>query len=138
MADQQAAGRDLDARALLLDEAGYVNETSTANVVAVFKTNELVTPPADDVLHGISLAEVKELADEMGLSWSARSITMDELAGADELLLTSTPYCLLPCCRLNGQPVGTGAPGAIFAQLLAAWSNKVGVDIAQQAQRGAA
>ncbi|MEZ6071016.1 MAG: aminotransferase class IV [Pirellulales bacterium] len=123
------------ARALLLDEAGFVNETSTANIVAVCGDNTLVSPPETDVLHGISMAEVRELADRMGLEWTARPLLLDELAAADELLLTSTPYCLLPCCRLNGQPIGSGAPGPVYARLLAAWSNEVGLDIAEQARR---
>jgi branched-subunit amino acid aminotransferase/4-amino-4-deoxychorismate lyase len=62
----------------------------------------------------------------------------DDLAVADEVLLTSTPWCLLPVTRFEGRPVGRGEPGPVFRRLLTAWSEMVGIDIAAQADRFAA
>ena len=50
-------------------------------------------------------------------------------------LLGSTPLCLLPVARLDGRPIGDGEPGDVFRRLLAAWGEKVGLDIARQAEQ---
>ena len=62
---------------------------------------------------------------------------IDDLLDADEILTSSTTYCLLPVTRLNDQPIGSGSPGPVFRELMAAWSYQVGVDIVQQAVNGA-
>jgi len=74
------------------------------------------------------------LAHVAGLSWQARSLHRDDLISADEVLLTSTPWCLQSAVRLDGVPIGSGKPGSVYRQLLAAWSEGVGLDIVAQAQ----
>lgn len=135
LADRRAAASEAGARALLLDQQGFVTETSTANVLVVSPGEGLISPPSEKILRGISLSVVVELADKLGISTTQRSLTPKEVASADEVLLTSTPVCLLPVTRLNGQPVGRGRPGEVFARLLAAWNELVGMDIAGQAGR---
>jgi branched-chain amino acid aminotransferase len=133
LADRRAAGIDPGARALLLDREGFVTEASTANLV-IFKSAEgLISPPPEKILRGISLAVLVELAGELGISTVHRDLTPQEVASADEALLSSTPVCLLPVTRFNGRPIGTGRPGEVFGRLLAAWSERVGVDIVGQA-----
>jgi branched-chain amino acid aminotransferase len=75
------------------------------------------------------LAEARRLSNE-GLS----AADQQDLAGADEILLTSTPNCILPATRFNGRGIGTGRPGRIYQSLLAAWSVLAGLDIAAQAR----
>jgi len=135
LADRQAAAREPGARALLLDTVGRVSETSTANVLALYSGEGLVSPPLDAILPGISLAVVAELAAELDIPLVYRHFGPDQLGAADEALLASTPFCLLPVSRLDGRPIGSGAPGPVFRRLLEAWSRLVGVDIATQARR---
>ncbi|MEN9666348.1 MAG: D-alanine aminotransferase [Planctomycetota bacterium] len=134
LADREARAAEPGARALLLHADGRVSETSTANVVVVVN-GALRTPPAGDALAGISLAHLHTLAHGLGIGWQERSLSLADLAAADEILLTSTPNCLLPVTRLDGQAVGDGRPGPLFAQLLAAWGGDVGIDKATQARR---
>lgn len=134
LADREARAAEPGARALLLHADGRVSETSTANVVVVVN-GSLRTPPSGDALAGISLAHLHTLARGQGIGWQERSLSLADLAAADEILLTSTPNCLLPVTRLDGQAVGDGRPGPLFARLLAAWSHDVGIDIATQARR---
>ena len=47
-------------------------------------------------------------------------------------MITTTPYCLAPVTRINGNPVANGTPGPIFARLIKAWSALVGLDVVQQ------
>jgi branched-subunit amino acid aminotransferase/4-amino-4-deoxychorismate lyase len=135
LADRQAAVIEPGSRALLLDGAGYVVEASTANVILFTRGCGLFSPPRDQVLPGISLAQAHELAEKLGIPWVERALTPDDVAGADEVLLTSTPFCLLPVTRFNGRPIGEGAPGQVFHRLLAAWSELAGVDVVAQAER---
>jgi branched-chain amino acid aminotransferase len=134
LADRKAAAMEPGARAILLDHQGRVTEASTANLV-IYRHQRLVSPPHDRVLPGISLAVVDRLAGELGIPIVYRDLGVEELAAADEILLTSTPFCLLPATRFNRRPVGDGRPGPVFAQMLEAFSQAAGIDIAAQAVR---
>jgi branched-subunit amino acid aminotransferase/4-amino-4-deoxychorismate lyase len=133
LADRQAALLDPSARALLLDAQGFVTETTTANVLVYRCDRGLISPPFAKILHGISLMTIVELAAKLAIPLSEQDLAPQDVAAADEAMLTSTSMCLLPATRLNGLPIGDGRPGPIFAKLLAAWSAMVGVDIAAQA-----
>ncbi len=135
LADRQAAAKAPGARALVLDQDGYVGEATTANIVAHFPGSGLVTPPQEKVLHGVSQQVLFELADGLEISHARRNFTPAELADADEVFLTSTSVCMLPVVRIDGQAVGQGAPGPIYQRLLAAWGEQVGTDIPAQAKR---
>jgi branched-subunit amino acid aminotransferase/4-amino-4-deoxychorismate lyase len=135
LADRRAAAIEPGARALMLDAEGYVTEASTANVLIHTPTEGLVSPWAQKILPGISLSTVVELARRLGIVWTERDLTVGDVASAGEVLLTSTPLCLLPVTRLNGQPIGDGVPGEIFGRLLTAWSRLVGLEIAEQAEQ---
>jgi branched-subunit amino acid aminotransferase/4-amino-4-deoxychorismate lyase len=135
LADRQAAARWPGARAILLDQDGYVAEASTANVL-VYRVGEgLVSPPPEHILAGVSLGVVREVTQHLGLPFHTRPLTPDQLRSADEAMLTSTSVCLLPIVSCDGQDVGDGKPGSVYRQLLAEWSKMVGLDIAAQAQR---
>lgn len=134
LADREAHAAEPGARAVLLHGDGRVSETSTANV-AVVLGGTIVTPPASDALGGVSLRCAKRLATSLAIPWEERSLTVADLARADEILLTSTPSCVLPATRFDGRAVGSGRPGPVFRAVLDAWSGLVGLDIADQARR---
>lgn len=135
LADREARQKDAGARALLLDQAGWVSEASTANVFAYFSAVGFVAPPQEKTLPGISLAFVRELATELDIPFIDRPMRPEEVFRADEFFLCSTSPCILPVTRLNAQPIGTGSPGPVGAQLLRKWGEFVGVDIQDQAHR---
>ena len=135
LADHQAAELEPGARAVLLDEHGRVTEASTANILLYRADMGLAAPPRGAVLPGISLATVVELAAELGIPYAERELLPDDLATADEVLLSSTPLCLLPATSLNGKLIGPGKPGAVFQRLIQAWSKRVGLGIVGQAER---
>jgi len=116
-----------------LDEHDRVSETSTANLLIY--TAGLASPPPGSVLPGISLAEVRQLAAGLGVDFHDRPLTLGDVAAADEVFLSSTPFCLIPVTRLDGRLIGGGVPGPMFARLIAAWNRHVGLDIPAQARR---
>ena len=70
-----------------------------------------MSPPWNKVLHGISVSVVAELARQLDIPYRHRNLTPDEVAAADEAMLTSTSTCILPVTRLNGRPIGDRSAG---------------------------
>ncbi len=135
LADREAARMIPGARAILLDQDGYVGEGSTANLITYIAGRGLVTPKIQKVLPGVSQQVVFDLAHELGIAHEEADLLPADLSQADELYFASTSLCLLPIVKLDGLPIANGTPGPIFKKLLAAWSELVGVDIAAQAQK---
>ncbi len=137
LADREAAAAEPGSRPLLTHADGRISETSTANV-AVVRGTTITAPPPTDALPGVSLGYLQRVATAAGLSWEVRSLLRADLLAADEVLLTSTPWCLQPAVRLDAVPIGAGTPGPVYRQLLRSWSEGVGLDIAAQARANAA
>ena len=130
LADREAAARQPGARAILLDQDGFVAESTTANVVVYRPEEGLISPPQERILAGVSLGVLKELAVVLNIPFAMRPLRVDEFTAAQEALLTSTSICVLPIVACDGKPIGNGVPGPIYRRLLAAWSQLVGVDVA--------
>jgi len=135
LADRDAERRFPGSRALLLDQEGRVAEASTANVVCYFRDRGLVTPPIGGVLPGISQEVLFSLAADLGWQRLEQDIRREDLLAADEVFLASTSVCLLAVVSVDGEPIGGGAPGPVYRQLLGAWSHRVGVEIPGQARQ---
>jgi len=115
MGKQEAARRNAD-EAFWLDEHDHVLEGCSTNVFAVIG-ERLVTHPLDhQVLGGITRAMLIELATEAGIPVEERPWTLNE-PGLSECMLTSTTNAVLPVCRVDARPVGTGRPGAVAIEL---------------------
>ena len=135
LADREAAARRPGARAILLDQDGFVAEASTANVLVYCDGEGLVSPPHEHILAGVSLGVVHELSRQIGVPFVTRPLSASELRSANEAMLTSTSICVLPIVECDGEAIGSGKPGPMYRQLLAAWSELVGLDVADQARR---
>lgn len=127
IATSEAKSIDPSAEVLLLDENGDVTETASANLIAVY-CKELVTPL--NCLHGVSLQVVRELAESVGFQFREKALTPKQCLEADELLLTSTTFCLAGVSQLESEKVRW--PGPAYQSLLTAYSRLVGVEIAAQ------
>lgn len=133
LADQEARLVDPDAQVVILDIHGNVSENKGGNIFAVTQ-GVLRTPSTDNCLAGISRETVIELARSLNLTVSECQMQPYDLATADEVFFTSTPYCIMPATRFNGLTVGNGQVGPVTRRLLAAWSQLVGMDIVGQAE----
>ena len=100
---------------------GMLTEGSSSNVWMV-KDGVLSAPPrSHKILEGIRYGLIEELASECGIRFEAREIAEAELRMADEIIVSSATKEVLPVTQLDGQPVGDGKPGAVFAALYAAY-----------------
>jgi branched-chain amino acid aminotransferase len=104
--------------AIMLNEQGYVAETSTENIFVV-KNGVIATPhPSLGVLRGITRDVVIKLARELGYPIEERSITVHELFTADEVLVTGTAAEVVPIIKISGRIVGDGKVGPVFANIM--------------------
>lgn len=135
LADLHARRKSPGSRALMLDEDGFVLEATSANLVLYRENEGLLLPPADKILPGISQAELVEIATDLDIPTTHRDLRPADVTTADEVFLTSTSPCIVPVVRFDEQPIADGQPGPVFAACISAWSERVGVDIIEQAQR---
>jgi len=131
MAELEARDVDPEAFPVLLDTAGNVSESIGANFCIV-TGGVLRTPGGRSILHGISRMTLLELAGRLGIPTSEEDLQPYDVYTADEAFLCTTPYSLLPVGRADNRKIGAKVPGPVTRQLLAAWSEMVGLDIVDQ------
>ena len=134
LAEMEAADVDPDALPVLLDMDGKVSEGTGANFFVV-TGGTLRTPRDNSTLQGVSRMTVMEIADTLGIPAVEDDLQPYDLYTADEAFFCSTPYCILPVGRIDNRQVGDDAPGPVTNQLLAAWSERAGLDIVDQLRR---
>lgn len=125
---------DPQAQGVLLDIHGNIAENKGGNFFIV-SDGVLKTPVTSNALAGISRATVLELAAGLGIPVKECDLQPYDAYTADEAFFTSTPYCIMPATKFNGLPVGDGKVGVLTKRLLAAWGERVGVDIVAQGLR---
>src|SRR5690606_14066375 len=123
LARQQAVEAGADEVAQFRD--GFLTEGSSSNIWVV-SNGKLLAPPKNNlILEGIRYGLMGELAEEAGIPFEARRITEDEMAAADELLVTSATKEVLPATSYNGKPVGSGKPGPVYARIRAGYDARI-------------
>jgi branched-subunit amino acid aminotransferase/4-amino-4-deoxychorismate lyase len=129
----EKAAQKVESRALslLLDFDNNITECAGANFLVV-RGNAIFSPRSEMILNGISRETVREISSALGYEWIETDLQITDVLSADEAWLTSTPYCMAPCTRLNNQAIGSGKMGIHFSRVLRAWSERVGVDIRAQ------
>lgn len=105
------------AETILIRDNAFMTEGAASNIFVV-KNNTLLAPPKNNLmLPGITYDVILEIAAANGIPHEIRKIAKSEVFDADELLLTSSTKEVLAITTLDGKPVGTGKPGAMFAKL---------------------
>jgi branched-chain amino acid aminotransferase len=116
LAKQEARQQGAD-EALLLNQSGRVAEAAVANVFAL-RGRSLSTPPAlDGCLEGINRGAVMEIARELGLAVSERSLGRRDLFAADEVFLTGSGAGVIGVRSLDGRAIGRGQTGEVTLDL---------------------
>jgi len=134
LADLETADVDPEGYPILTDLNGNLTEGTTNNVFLV-RDGVIRTPPDNDILQGVSRGMVLDLADQLNIPLVEEDLQPYDLYTADEAFFASTGPCVQPMTRADNRQIGDGKPGPISKQLLAAWSEAIGVDIVGQAQR---
>jgi len=100
-------GNDYD-EGLLCDDVGNVVEGTVSNVFAV-RRGALYTPDLSQCgVAGIMREAVMEQAQRLGFAVHAQPMTRDDVAQAEELLLTNSLYGVWPVTQLEQQRFAAG------------------------------
>jgi D-alanine transaminase len=113
------AAREQGAReAWFVDAEGRVTEGSSSNAWIVTEDRVVVTRPLDHgILGGITRSAVLDGIAAQGFAFEERGFTVAEALAAREAFVTAASQIVLPVVRIDGKPVGTGAPGPVAAAL---------------------
>ncbi len=113
------AAREQGAReAWFVDQDGLVTEGSSSNAWIVTRDGKVVTRQADQaILKGITRSVVLEQMRAQGLELEERPFSVAEACEAREAFLTSASQLVMPVVRIDGKPIGNGAPGLIATAL---------------------
>ena len=131
LAEFEAADVDPEAWPLLTDLDGNITE-GTSNNVFIVSDGVIRTPGDSTILQGGSRSMVLELAGQLGIPFSQEELQPYDLYTSDEVFFSRTGPCILPVTKVDNRTVADGKPGEITQQLLAAWSETVGVNIIDQ------
>ena len=86
--------------ALLVNSSGRITEGSKSNLFAI-RGQALFTPPASEVLQGITMKHVVEICRQHSLTCFEQSLFIADLPMFDALFITGTSPKLLPACCLE-------------------------------------
>jgi D-alanine transaminase len=101
---------------------GFLSEAAASNVWVVKDGKVLGTPKDHLVLEGIRYGLIEDICRALGIPFELRRISLEEVRHADEILLSSATKEVLPVTLLDGQAVGSGQPGPVYAQLMAGYN----------------
>jgi len=108
---------------ILIRDDEFMTEGAASNIFVVKDGKLLVQPKDHLMLPGITYDVILEIAAAHDIPHEVRKVLKAEVFNADELLLTSSTKEVLAITSLDGQPVGNGKPGAMFAHLHQLYQN---------------
>jgi branched-subunit amino acid aminotransferase/4-amino-4-deoxychorismate lyase len=119
---------------VLTDQEGNLTE-GTINNVFLVTDGTIRTATDKSILQGISRSVVFDLAKQLGIPIVEEDLQPYDLYTADEAFVSFTGPGVLPMTGADHRQIGDGEVGPVVNQLIAAWSELVGIDIVDQAQR---
>jgi branched-chain amino acid aminotransferase len=108
--------------AIFFDTNGYISEGSGDNIFVV-KNGEIITPPTLNNLRGITRVVVLEIAASLGITVKEQNLGYYDMYSADEVFVTGTAAEVGPIVLIDGRSIGSGKPGPITRQLMAAFKS---------------
>jgi len=112
---QEARERGADDAILIRD--GELIEAASASVISVEGNKLISRPNSNKLLPGTTRALVLELAENDGFELESAVISVERLRKADEIWLMSATKGVIPVVELDGEPVGSGAPGPVWQRV---------------------
>jgi branched-chain amino acid aminotransferase len=106
--------------AIIFDTNGYLSEGSGDNIFVV-KNGTVLTPPSLNNLRGVTQAVVLECAKDLGIEVKWQNLGYFDLYTADEVFVTGTAAEVAPISEIDGRKIGSGIPGPVTRQLMAAF-----------------
>ena len=130
-ANQQDSRPGQGIMTVIFADDGSIAEALVANLCIV-EGEHLVRPPRYDVLEGVSLKVLCEIAEKLGMAVEARKLGLYDFLNADAAFVTATSFSLLPALSIDG--IALDVDRDLHAKMLGAWIDLVGFDFVEQAQ----
>jgi branched-chain amino acid aminotransferase len=115
--------------ALMLDPHGYVSSCNATNFFFV-RDGKLCTSTGEFCFNGVTRANVIALARANGVPLKIANFTVDDVAQADEALVTGTFGGLTPVREIDGRVLPAALPGPVTAKLRALYAELKDLDAA--------
>ncbi|MBC7434790.1 MAG: aminotransferase class IV [Bdellovibrionales bacterium] len=108
---------DVEAAETIMFRDGSLSEGASSNVWVVKDGTVSGVTQDNLVLEGIRYGLIGVLCTEAAIPFDLRRISREEVALADEIMLSSAGKEILAVTLLDGMPVGNGRPGPIYKKL---------------------
>lgn len=109
----------------ILHRGQEVTEGSASNIFIV-KNGVVITHESNHfILKGITKEVVLQVCAKQNIPVEERTFTLEELAEADEIFLTSTTSEVTPIIEMNGKKAAAGVPGPVTRKLQAWYEQEI-------------
>jgi D-alanine transaminase len=117
---KEAARKEGAREAWFVDAEGFVTEGGSSNAWIVDRDGRLVTRAVDEaILRGVTRTTLIDLLGRENIELVERPFTVAEAQAAREAFITSATNIVMPVVRIDGRPIGNGAPGLLTLRLRA-------------------
>ncbi len=113
----EAARRAGCHEAVLIDSEGFVTEATHSSLLWNREGRLEGTPEGHEILPGMTRGLILRMLEPMGISFAATRVTLPTLLASDEVILVGTTYEVMPVIEIDGQTLGSGAPGPLARRL---------------------
>jgi branched-chain amino acid aminotransferase len=121
LAKVEANGAGAD-DAVMLDDRGFVAETSATNIFLV-AGGKLGTPAARACPEGITRGAILELASQHEIECEIGDFSLPQFYSADEVFVTGTMGGLTPVLAIDGRCIGDGSSGPVTTRLMGLYAD---------------
>ena len=108
---------------LLTSDTGEILEATSANFYAA--RNGILYTAGDGILEGVTRRVVLDLVAAEQIPLNLQAIQHSEIPTLDEAMISSSSRGILPVVCIGDQVIGSGRPGPITQQLIAAYNTYV-------------
>jgi D-alanine transaminase len=117
---KEAARGEGAKEAWFVDDRGHVTEGASSNAWIVDREGRLVTRQIDNaILRGVTRTTLIDLLKRENIELVERPFSVEEAQAAREAFITSATNFVMPVVRIDGKPIGNGAPGLLSLKLRA-------------------
>ena len=115
---KQAAREAGAVEAWFIDDMGLITEGASSNAWIVDRNGVLRTRDTQaNILRGVTRMSLMDVAREAGMTVEERPFSRQEALEAREAFITGAGTLVLPIVKIDGQKVGSGAPGPVATSL---------------------
>ena len=117
---KEAARGEGAKEAWFVDGSGHITEGASSNAWIVDHQGRLVTRQVDNaILRGVTRTTLIDLLEREGIEFVERPFSVEEAKSAREAFITSATNFVMPVVKIDGKPIGNGAPGLLALKLRA-------------------